>query len=250
MSLSGCFHSDDDDDPAPVPDADPVGYYINTGDVQGGSIAVNDLQAMVYEGRIMMMSVEGKLLYDGTITSIRGNSFSADFTIYRRGGDINAAPPVTATATGIITTGSSITGTLNGSSIGSGIFTLLYDVTASSTVAVLPRIENVGGANTSWEGKTGGSPASQEFIVDVDGVLMELDFSGGGVFAGCELDGTLAPISDSSLYSVSVEMTGCHSSLSDGIYTGLATSRTDATEDDTLVFSVSNGLYGMAGDFK
>jgi len=251
LALSGCFLNDDGDDPAAVVDADPTGYYIHTGgNVQGGSVAVNDLQALVYDNRIMMISVAQKLFYDGTITNISGNSFTADFTIYERGGDINAAPPVTATATGAITTGSSITGTLNGSGVGSGIFTLLYDATASNTVAALSRVENVAGVNTSWEGKTGGSFATQEFFIDSLGVLTEVDFTGGGVFSSCELDGNITPISNNSLYSVSVELTECGSSTRNGTYTGLATSRTDSTDDDTLVLAVSNGLYGMAGDFK
>jgi len=244
LVLSGCLHSDDDDDPVPVLDANPTGYYINTGYVEDGSVAVDDLQAMVFDNRIMMLSAANELLYDGTITSINGNSFTADFTIYTEG-----RFPVTATANGTIISGSSISGTLNGSGVGSGTFALLYAMT-NGEVADVARIENVAGVNTSWKGKTGGSPAPQEFLIDNTGTLTEVDFTGGGVFSNCDLDGNITPISNSSLYSVSVELTECGSSTRNGTYTGLATSRTDATEDDTLVLAVSNGQYGMDGDFK
>ena len=236
----------------PLSDADPAGYYINKGTASvdngaGGTIDITDLQAMVDGNRIMMMSVANELLYDGTITNISGNNFTADFTIYTEGGLFLG--PTKATASGTITTGSSITGTLNGSGVGSGTFSLLY-ATTNNTVAALPRIENVVGINTNWQAKVGGSFAAQELIIDNAGVLTEVDFSGGGGFTGCELDGTLIPISGSSLYRVSVVLTGCGSSTRDGTYTGLATSRTDATTDDTLVFAAADGRYSMDGDFK
>jgi len=239
LALSGCFLNDDDDDPAPVVNADPTGYYINSGYIQDGSVAVGDLQAMVYDNRIMMLSADNGLLYDGTITNIRGNSFSADFTIYTEG-----EFPVTATANGTITSGYSISATLDGSGVGSGTFTLLYAMT-NGEVADVARIENT--TNETWEAKVGGSFFTQEFIIDNVGILMEDNFMGGGIFSSCELDGNITPISNRSLYSVNVVLTGCSEG---GTYTGLATSRTDATTDDTLVFAVTDGRYSLDGDFK
>ncbi len=226
-----------------TPDANPMGYYINTSDVQGGAVAVGDLQAMVNGDRIMMMSVDNGLLYDGRITGISGTDFTADFTIYTKG-----EFPVTATASGTITTGSSITGTLSGSGVGSGTFRLLY-ATTNDEVADVARIENT--TNATWEAKVGGSIVAQKFTIDNMGVLTD-DFPPiGGVFSNCVvMNGNITPISGSSLYSVSVVLTGCGSSTRDGTYTGLATSRTEAITDDTLVFAVTNGSWGLDGDFK
>jgi len=68
----------------------------------------------------MMMSTANKLLYDGTITNISGNDFTAEFIIFTDGEN-----PMTATARGTITEGSKIEGTLIGSGAGSGTFSLL-----------------------------------------------------------------------------------------------------------------------------
>ncbi|MBL1259449.1 MAG: hypothetical protein COB33_002825, partial [Thiotrichaceae bacterium] len=133
--------------PEPGPDANPVGYYENAGtaSVNGGTLLIDDLQAMVHGNRIMMMSAKEELLYDGTITDITEDEFTADFTIYYQGSKPTES---TATVTGQITEGSSITGTLNGSGFGDGTFSLLYAST-NSEVAAISRIENVTD-NTDW----------------------------------------------------------------------------------------------------
>ncbi len=231
-----------------IEDANPAGYYINTGaasvdDGMSGTIDINDLQAMVNGNRIMMMSAANKLLYDGIITTLSGNSFTADFTIYTDGID-----PVSATASGTITTGSSITGTLIGSGVGSGTFSLLYAST-NDQLADIARVENVAGANTTWMALIGNAIIEQEFIIDNIGVITHVFTTAVGIFDSCKLDGTITPITNSSLYSVSVMLTDCTNGAVNGTYTGLATSRTDASEDDILVFAVTNGSYSPNADF-
>ena len=121
LALQGCGSSE-----SPVVDASPAGYYTNIGiasvdDGAGGTISVNDLQGIVNDdGVMMMMSTANKLLYDGTITNISGNDFTAEFIIFTDGEN-----PMTATARGTITEGSKIEGTLIGSGAGSGTFSLL-----------------------------------------------------------------------------------------------------------------------------
>jgi len=124
--------------------ADHAGYYSNAGtasvdDGLGGTLGINDLQAMVTGTRIIMLSMDKELLYDGTITDITGDNFTADFTIYTAGEN-----PVTATASGTITAGSSITGTLTGAGVGSGTFDLLYANT-NNQVAALDLVWTGGG---------------------------------------------------------------------------------------------------------
>jgi len=241
-----------------IDDANPVGYYTNTGtasvsDGMSGTIDINDLQAMVNGDRtmvngdrIMMMSVANKLLYDGTITNINGNDFTVDFTIYTDGEN-----PVSATASGTITEGSTIEGTLVGSGAGSGTFSLLY-ATMNDAVADISRIENVVGVNRAWIALIGDSVVEQEFIINNMGAIMH-DASGGpGIFSGCDFNGTITPITNSSLYAVTVILTECNTGggIANGTYTGLTTSRTDSAEDDTLVFAVTNGEYSPNADFE
>ena len=130
--------------------ADPAGYYSNAGtanveDAGGGALVINDLQGMVDGNRIMMMSVANELLYDGTITNmeIKGDfttDFTADFTIYTSGEN-----PMNATVSGTITAGSSITGTLTGSGVGNGQFSLLYAATNDQAAAVVSAWLGAGG---------------------------------------------------------------------------------------------------------
>ena len=84
------------------------------------------------------------LLYYGTITNISGNDFTADFTVYTDG-----ANPMAATASGTITEGSSISGTLTGSGMGSGTFSLLYANTNDQTAAMVRPWAGAGGGGGS-----------------------------------------------------------------------------------------------------
>jgi len=250
--LQGCFH-DDDDAPAPVVppvvNAVPTGYYDVTGtasvsDGMGGILSITDLQAMVNGNDVMMMSTANGLLYDGTITSISGNEFTADFRIYKDGEN-----PISATVSGAITQGSSITGTLTGSGAGSGSFSLSYAL-SNNQAAAISRIEN-GPGKVSWQALIGGAIIEQEFVIDNVGVITHDTSSGGGIFTGCDFAGTITPINGSSLYDVTVTLTNCTRDLgvANGTYTGLAASRTGSNPDDTLVFAVTNDLYSPNGDF-
>jgi len=240
-----------------IDDANPMGYYTNTGtasvsDDASGTMVISDLQAMVNGSRIMMMSVANQLLYDGTITSISGNKFTADFTIYRQddlGNDGWPLPPVSATASGIITAGSSITGTLTGSGVGSGTFSLIYALSNDQTAAI-PRIEN-GLGNIAWAALIGTAGSEQEFVIDQMGVIAHDLSSAPGIFSSCDFNGSITPVIGSSLYEVAVTLTNCNAGggLANGTYTGLATSRSDSTQDDTLVFAVTNGTYSPNADF-
>ncbi len=104
--------------------ANPVGYFTDIGVANvdsdtGKIIKINDLQGIVMDGNIIMMSMSHKIVYDGIITNISGNYFTADFIIFVEGKN-----PTTATANGIIIEGSKIEGRLMGSGIGNGTFSL------------------------------------------------------------------------------------------------------------------------------
>ncbi|MCF6324504.1 MAG: hypothetical protein L3J89_09310 [Gammaproteobacteria bacterium] len=252
LVLPGCFHNDDD--PAPVPDATPAGYYINTGTAtvsDGGSstISIGDLQAIVHGSRMMMMSVTHELLYDGTITSIDGNDYTADFRIYK-----DAVFVTDATVTGQITTGASITGILTGSGFGSGGgFNLLYGTT-NHEVASLARIERV--LPATWGATIGGADATADYeftIDDVGGVVDDVS-NVDGLFDSCFLNfevSIIRLIVDTNFYEPTF-LVHCNGGgfLHEGEYTGLATTRSDATTDDTLVLMMTSGTHSFSGDFK
>ncbi len=224
-------------------DADPAGYYTNTGTASVdngavGTIDITDLQAMVDGNQIMMMSTAEGLLYDGTITSINGDDFTADFTIYTDGDN-----PIAATASGTITEGSSITGTLTGSGVGSGTFTLTYAM-SNNQAADLVRIKD-----RLWDGQ--GAGPDYAFGINAQGVLASRFAASSDVpiFNGCEINGAVAPISGTSLYEVAATLTSCDEPAVDNTnYTGFAVSRTDSVADDTLVLVLSNGTYSPNGE--
>ena len=96
----------------------------------------------------------------------------------------------------------------------------------------------------------GNGAFTYDFSINNLGVLTHVGDTGNGIFATCRINGSASPISGTSLYEVSVSLSGCANPLVDGTtYTGLATSRSDSTVDDTLVLGVANGAYSPFGDF-
>ena len=174
------------------------------------------------------------LLYYGTITNISGNDFTADFTVYTDG-----ANPMAATASGTITEGSSISGTLTGSGMGSGTFSLLYANTNDQTAAMV----------RPWAGAGGG--VEIRFTIDNTGSLIHDERASVIPFKDCNMNGTVTPVSGTRLYSVSVVLTDCDDPLVNGSsYTGLATTRDGSAANNLLVYSVSNGAYTVSGEFN
>jgi len=107
--------------------ADPTGYYTNSGfvDVKAGDNTtqrlVQDLQGMVHNGQLMMLSDTENLAYIGTFT-VSGNDFSGSVTLYEAGVMVAENVPVD----GMITAQAKITGTLRGTGAANGSFQLDY----------------------------------------------------------------------------------------------------------------------------
>lgn len=236
-----------DDAPAPTPNADPKGYYNNTGTatVLAGTgntqVSITDLQGMIYNNRLIMFSVAQGLSYYGTI-SISGNSYSGTVNAY----DDGTLVATSAAVSGAIVQGSTVTGTLTGAGAGSGSFTLNYAAT-NSEVAALARVENM----LAWEGVIGGGTTTgYMFNVNSTGNVLHHDQILSGVFSGCSMNGTISPVIGANLYSVSVTLTACSNAAVNATnYTGLATTRQKLAADDTLVWIVTNGTYSMAAEF-
>jgi len=250
LLMQGCFW--ESDDPAPVvPDADATGYYdTGTLSVDGGAVTDTNLLAMISGNRIMMTSLASSntgtaatLVYDGTMT-ITKNDFTAEVTVYTDGEN-----PVTATMTGTITEGSQIKdGTLTGAGVGNGTFSLTYSDTNSQTAAI-SRI--ITGANPLWQGSFNGSTPSQHtFEVDSANNYTHVDSpANGGIFEFCNINGTIAPIADTSLYSVDVTLSSCDITSVHLNYTGFAA--TTSLADTTLVYMAteSTKTYSVGGEY-
>lgn len=247
VAVSGCGGSD-----GPPPNANPNGYYdvngtANVDDGMGGTLQIDDLQALVHGNRIMMMSVNHGLLYDGTITSISQNTFTADFTVYTDG-----QTPVSASASGTITQGSTVTGTLTdstGTGVGNGTFRLTY-ATTNNQVAALSRVENTA-AHMTWGAIVGNSNIAFEVKIDGVGSVVDDVNNVGGLFQACEIfNGTISPIAGTNLYQVNGDLDTCSDVNVRLSYSGLATTRSDSNPDNVLVFMMTSGSYGFYGDFQ
>ena len=237
-------------DPAPLVNAIPTGYYGNNGTARVFAednttpIDIADLQGMIHNGRLVMLSAAQGLSYDGAIT-VSGDTYLGTLTAYRNGTKLTTAP-----VTGSINQGVSVTGTLSGAGANNGSFTLSYagnneEAAALSVVA--------GATNAIWSAPIGGGDTI--FRMDINGTNGNIldDFpANDGLFRSCAMAGAIAPITGTHLYTVSVALTNCFTPASNGAtYTGLATTRTQTPggANNRLVFAVSNDSFSVNAEF-
>jgi hypothetical protein len=229
--------------------ANPTGYYSNDGTAlvkqsdDTTDLSITDMQAMVSGNRIIMMSAANNLVYDGTITSINQSSYTATFTIYTNGQN-----PISATASGTITQGSSITGTLTGTGAGNGTFSVIYAL-SNNDPAAITRIATEG-TGTGWGGSTAPLSGHAYTVLNTGALAVEHN-SVSGTFNNCEMNGTFVPVAGTNVYVISVMVTNCTDSTINGTdYTGLAATRSRVNTDDLMIFSVSNGTFTLATEFQ
>lgn len=233
-----------------VNNANPTGYYGENGtasvdDGSGGTIPIDDLQAMVSGNRLMMLSMSNKVVYDGTMTIV-GNEYSTTLTIYETG-----VKTGTTTVSGLITTGSKIIGTMTGTKYGNGDFTINYSTIVNNMVSDLSQIETDSQGGKLWEGLFVDSAVNTSFEIATNGSVTVGTYPQGGVFASCELAGDYKVIDGSSLYEYQTIVSACMQNVSlvkDGaLFTGLASTHDHAVT--TLVFVYTSGDYAGYGEF-
>lgn len=241
--------------PPPVVNADPTGYYSNTGSITvmnnaatPAAITIPDAQALIANNRLILLSASQQLAYDGAI-SVSGNHFTGNVTIYYQGTRVSSAP-----VSGDIAQGTGITnGVLGGSDPwGKGSFTLNY-VAADNTAASLATVNRTA---TDWIGPVGNSsPANFTYTIDAQNIGINLSISNGltgGVFKGCGVVGRIDPISGTHLYSVNVNLSnlaGCSTAITASPnFTGMASTRLQGSTP-LMVFSLTNGSYSLDGEF-
>ena len=126
MGMQACGGSKGTPPPAPLPDQDSSGIYSGTATVDVNT-DITDLRGIIYNNRFMFFSVTAAphVLYDGTITSIIKDDYTATVDVYENGTKTQTAVAVT----GKVLTATSITGTIGTAGTAgnhNGTFTLNY----------------------------------------------------------------------------------------------------------------------------
>jgi hypothetical protein len=231
--------------PSQVTNADPTGYYDITGtasvdDGSGGTLAINQLEAMINNNKLLMMSATSSLLYDISIITIEGNNFSGSANVYYLSG--SSLLTTTASVDGTITQGSSITGTLKGTGVGNGTFSLVYN----NQSATLPL------TSTVWQAVIGGSGAGYVigFSTDNNGVMSNGKAAASGYLQGCTLtSGNMKTVNNTNIFMVTATIEKCGDAGFNGDYTGMAAFQDSSSTAIDLAISKSDGKHVISGDF-
>ena len=237
----------------PVADAVPTGYYGTNGTTlstatvftdTGTPVNITDLQGMIYNGRLIMMSVAQKLSYDGTIT-VSGNSYTGSVTVYQNGAKVSTVP---ALVSGTIAQGTSVSGTLAGTGAGSGTFALTYANATPVDNSMVVRLND-------WLPVNNNLSLFPIAIASLQANFVSGREAGTGSFNNCVFSGRIDPIPQTHLYTVNGNMTNMSSfpcttsAVLTPAYSGFASLRQTTTANDTLVLTISNGAYSVNGEF-
>jgi hypothetical protein len=243
--LSSCGGGGDDPPPLGPTNADPTGYYTNTGTL--ADMSISDLQAMIYNNRILMFSKAQGYGYDGTLM-VSGNSISGTLRQYALPGESGDDATLSATFN---PTDHSISGTITHVvGVKNAAFTLVYAAgRADSKVA---DILNDTMVNPDWNGAIYNATTDPLIFTLADNsagaatVTTMTPMASNAVFKDCTFSGTLTPVAGS-LFVVNMPVSGC---LNSGTYTGLAAKR-----GNTLIIAATYGTsligyYGLIGEFQ
>ena len=204
---------------------------------------ITDLYGMFTSSRFILMSNTEVLVYDGTITDITDNTYTATVNVYKDG----VLLANTATVSGTFVEDSSIEGTLTGLGEGNGSFSLVYSL--NNEVAALSRVSVA--SNVEWTGPINGATNDSAFtLISNQGDLTRVSntpYNVTPVLNGCEIDTTsiLLPISNLNIYNVSLTLKLCVDLTVNGDYTGFAT--TQSSIDDYLIITFTNSGYSGSG---
>ena len=242
--LTGCSSSSSSAPVVPPPpppvDQNPSGLY-KDGTGTFNSIAIADLRAIVHDNRIIIFSETTNFLIDGTINTVTLNDYTATVDVYSDG-VINQQD---VAVTGMVTNGSMISGTLSGTSLGSGNFSLVYDVTYERG-ATFARVETDTAPSWTSSSILMFAPNREINNYDVGSLSMAYDFVSDIGFSTerCGHNGTVViPDSAINIYQLTETIVDtdpeCTVSLTG--YTGFAAVIDGTATDNTLLHVVTNG---------
>ena len=252
LMLQGCGGGGGGGGGAPVVNADPTGYYTNTGfvDVKAADNTaqrlVQDIQGMVHDGQLMMLSDTENLTYVGTFT-VSGNDFSGTVTVYE--GDVMVQENVPLS--GMITEGSKITGTLGGTEVANGTFQLDYAPLVDNGPVDMSMVVRL----LFWRTVVINSPIPTMGVKNDSAPVPNISSSSGSdIFNNCRFNGRIEPIANTHLYTVAVTMTSCSPGAKDveaiPTYTGLVSVRSEVNSNDRLILVLTNGAYDFSGEYR
>jgi len=247
LTIQGCGGGSGGGNDRGISNADPTGYYTNNGFVNVKAAddttqrLVNDIQGMVANGQLMMLSDSENIAYIGTFT-VSGNDFSGSVTVYEAGAMVQQDVSVT----GLITEGSSLIGTLGGSGVANGTFQLNY--AEDNGPVNLVQLERA----SDWRPVVNLNIPSLN-LTDTAAVAPADNIGTGGtgsnIFEGCSYLGRIDPIAGTHLYTVTVTMDSCNGEGTGvdaiPVHTGLASVR----GTDRFILALSNGEYDFSGEY-
>lgn len=237
--------------PAPLPDQDGSGIYSGTATVDVNT-SITDLRGIIYNSRLMFFSATATphVLYDGTITSISSDDYTATVDVYENGTKTQTAVAVT----GKVLTANSITGTIGTAGTAgnhNGTFSLAFD-SAYNRPATTARVNTSGLNRGSWTAYGTQDIALMEFEARTDFSFFVVN-SGG---AGCFINNVYTiPDATVNIYKVDnfdiIDTGGnvCLDSYEGTGYSGLFSLFDDAIDGDDSRFLVaySNGTNSVFG---
>lgn len=244
--LPGCSSSSDPAIvPGPLPDQDASGLYKSgTGNLDGSP--VDDIIAFVHNDRLMAFSVTAKILIDGSIDSVTEDEYTATVTVYKDG--VMAQENVSVT--GMVMNESQVSGTLNGTGVGSGDFSLTFDPLYSrgaTSDRILTGLGNAFGDVFMDIPSMETTNFSMFLFNNIINYTLTTVNTSLNPIPRCDHDGT-SVITDSTiniytLQEVITQTQNCTISTSN--YTGFAAVVDGVAEDDTILYAVSNGLNSV-----
>lgn len=258
--LSACGGGGGGDDTPPTPPAeDPSGLYKNgTADLNGGALALSDLRGFVYNNRVIIFSVDGRIMFDGSVDSVSEDQLTATVDVYVDGEISQTDVAVTAT----VNEQSQIVGTISGTGVADGTFTLLYD-SAYEVGATQERITDID-EDYDYRGDLVAS-----FSLAGESVLdgFQTSFGTFDVFpwvangdgsVACFFEGVFSiPNSNVNIYSFEVDLSSsislnvskCTEMTLDpaDLYTGFGSVLSESGTDNDALFAVSNGEFAVFG---
>ena len=259
VGVSGCGGGGGGSDDA-TPDQEAGGLYKDgTANLNGGALMLSDLRGFVHDNRALIFSVAGHLLFDGTVTDITEDEFTATVDVYEDG--VLTQPNVAVT--GMVTSQSQITGTISGTGNASGTFTLTFDM-AYNDGASIARIQD---QPDDWQvGQLlsifsfANDPVDDAIAVDDIGgnTTVFSDVSDTNSTQECLLSGGLTiPDSNINIYqltqnipsSETVNVTKCVDLMVDDTkqYTGFAAVLSESSTDKEILIAVSDGVNSVFG---
>lgn len=238
----------DDDDVVVIvtPDQEASGLYKDgIADLDGSALMLNDLRGFVHEGRVIIFSATSNLLFDGTVTAITGDEYTATVDVYENGIKTQTAVAVT----GMVTSQSQISGTISGTGNASGTFTLTFDL-AYDRGATADRID------TEITSAPWGGPVKMSIVgVDTDNFDTFSNATGydfrsgkGDPLTTCIHVGSISITNPAvNIFSMQESITDKFEcvSLVSASYSGFAAVVDGTGTDDMLLYAVIDGTHSV-----